>query len=436
MTQGENHQYTTRVALGLLFFLVCAIPALSQTPCQPTGSGICRYVSATGSDSNNGLTRTTPKQTIASTVNASSPGDEIIILAGTYNCANQPGVSPCTGGENSGTKLVNITASGTAANPIVVVCDSYLACKIDGQSDTGAAEGITLAGSYITVQNFEVEGFSDSGISNYGGGTHITINRNWVHDEGRYCTNTGIGRDGIFVYHSYVTITQNIISDNGRLQLGENGCNITRSNFSDHGIYADGAVGPTDLLVSNNIFYRNERGWSVHVYPGSWTNVSVLNNTFLYSMPSSVGQPGQIVVDASVTNLLIENNVGYQAYQAFIKAASGTVTGVIENNLIYGTSSVTTTTPSGWSGVTMTGNIVNTDPQLLAVGSSIIDNPSVPDAHLTSGSPAIKAGLTLAAVPDDFDGTARIPGAYDIGSYAFRLTSTVSPPINLQVVVH
>jgi hypothetical protein len=65
-----------------------------------------------------------------------------------------------------------------------------------------------------------------------------------------------------------------------------------------------------------------------------------------------------------------------------------------------------------------------------------MDNPSIPDAHLTSVSPAIKAGLTLAAVPVDFDGTARIPGAYDIGSYAYALASTVAPATNLQVVVH
>jgi hypothetical protein len=80
--------------------------------------------------------------------------------------------------------------------------------------------------------------------------------------------------------------------------------------------------------------------------------------------------------------------------------------------------------------------MVNTDPKLVSAGSSAMDNPSVPDAHLTLGSSAIKAGLTLAAVPVDFDGTPRIPGAYDIGSYAFALTSTVVPPTNLQVVVH
>jgi hypothetical protein len=114
---------------------------------------------------------------------------------------------------------------------------------------------------------------------------------------------------------------------------------------------------------------------------------------------------------------------------------SGSVTGTIANNIIYGTSSVTSGASSGFS-LTITGNMVNTDPKLVSVGSSVMDNPSVPDAHLTLGSPAIKAGLTLSAVLDDFAGIPRIPGLYDIGSYAFALASPVAPPTNLRVIVH
>lgn len=414
-----------------LFLLLSSIPVLSQTPCQPTGSGVCRYVSATGSDSNDGLSRATPKNTIAVTVNASNPGDEIIVLAGTYNCANQPGVTSCTGGENSGSKLVNVTASGTATNPIVIVCDSYLACKIDGASNS-TATGFEMTGSYITVRNFEIEGFSDNGWENWNGGTNVVANRNWIHDIGRYCTTTTIGRDGLFVRASNVTITQNIISDIGRYDAGENGCTATLYNH-DHGIYAD--LGPNNVFVANNIFYRTERGWAIQIYNGSSANISILNNTFVWSDARSGAAAGHIVVAASVSNLLIENNISYQPNKWFVNAMSGTVTGTIANNVIYGTSSVTSGSPSGFS-LTNTGNIVNTDPKIVSAGSSVMDNPSVPDAHLTSGSPAAKAGLTLAAVPVDFAGTPRISGAYDIGSYAYTLTSTVAPPTNLQVVVH
>jgi hypothetical protein len=42
------------------------------------------------------------------------------------------------------------------------------------------------------------------------------------------------------------------------------------------------------------------------------------------------------------------------------------------------------------------------------------------DFHLQPGSPAIDAGVSLAEVPDDYDGTSRPQGAaYDIGAYEF-----------------
>jgi hypothetical protein len=194
-------------------------------------------------------------------------------------------------------------------------------------------------------------------------------------------------------------------------------------------------LGPNNVLVANNVFYRTERGWAIQIYNGSSTNISIFNNTFVWSDGRSGAAAGHIVVAASVSNLLIENNISYQPNRWLVNTMSGSVTGTIANNIIFGTSSVTSGASSGFS-LTITGNLVNMDPKLASVGSSIMDNPSTPDAHLTSGSPAIKAGLTLAAVPADFDGTARIPGAYDIGSYAYALTSAVAPPTNLQGVVH
>ena len=413
-----------RVTLWTPFFLLFpSIPALSQTPCVPTGTGVCRYVSATGSDSNDGLSRATPKKTIGTTVNASNPGDEIIVLAGTYNCANQPGVTSCTGGENSRSKLVNVTASGTPASPIVIVCDSYLACKIDGAGNS-TATGFEMTGSYITVRNFEIEGFTDNGWENWDGGTNVVANRNWIHNIGRYCMTTAIGRDGLFVRYSNVTITQNMIADIGRYDAGEDGCTATLYNH-DHGIYM--VLGPNNVLVANNVFYRTERGWAIQIYNGSSTNISIFNNTFVSSDARSGAAGGHIVVAASVSNLLIENNISYHPNTWFVNAWSGSVTGNIANNIIYGTSSVTSSLSSGFS-LTITGNFVNTDPKLASVGRSVLDNPSGPDAHLTSASPAIKPGLTLAAVPVDFDGIPRIPGPYDIGSYAYAESTKLALP--------
>lgn len=48
MAHGENGKYAIREAAGILLFFLFSIPALSQTPCQPTGGGVCWYVSVTG----------------------------------------------------------------------------------------------------------------------------------------------------------------------------------------------------------------------------------------------------------------------------------------------------------------------------------------------------------------------------------------------------
>jgi hypothetical protein len=71
---------------------------------------------------------------------------------------------------------------------------------------------------------------------------------------------------------------------------------------------------------------------------------------------------GNIILASStaLTNLLIENNISYNPLTAFIyNYSTTTVTGIVANNLIY-TGTVFDTTPSG--GVTVTGNILSTDP--------------------------------------------------------------------------
>jgi len=160
-----------------------------------------------------------------------------------------------------------------------------------------------------------------------------------------------------------VTITQNIIADIGRYDAGENGCTATL--YKPRPRYLRD-LGPNNVLSLNNIFYRTERGWAIQIYNGSSTNISILNNTFIWSDARSGAAAGHIVVAASVSNLLIENNISYQPNRWLVNTMSGSVTGTIANNIIYGTSSVTSSASSGFS-LTITGNMVNTDPKLVSV---------------------------------------------------------------------
>jgi hypothetical protein len=95
---------------------------------------------------------------------------------------------------------------------------------------------------------------------------------------GRYRATTWIGRDGIFLGSDNVTVEQNVIHDIGRYAPGESGCtNSLYYRTDDHAIYVAGA---NYVIIRNNIFYRNQHGWSVHIYPNPVNNLSVLNDTF------------------------------------------------------------------------------------------------------------------------------------------------------------
>ena len=132
-----------------------------------------------------------------------------------------------------------------------------------------------------------------------------------------------------------------------------------RQNYKnhDHGVYVD--VGSNNVTIKNNIFYRIEHGWGVQVYPNGVDSLSIVNNTF---MDFYTYNTGNIILASStaLTNLLIKNNISYSPLTAFIyNYSTTTVTGIVANNLIF-TGTVFDTTPSG--GVTVTGNILSTDP--------------------------------------------------------------------------
>src|SRR4029077_6151751 len=138
---------------------------------------------------------------------------------------------------------------------------------------------------------FEVKGCSGIGFDNYGGGTNIQIIGNHIHDIGRYCTDTAIGRDAIFLSNNNVIVSQNVIHDIGRYNSGENGCQplTTYYQSDDHGVYISGA---SNITVSDNIFYNNTHGWSVTIYSSTYSsnNISIISNAFALPNPWNWGQ--------------------------------------------------------------------------------------------------------------------------------------------------
>src|SRR5207249_4929555 len=263
-------------------------------------------------------TSSQPFRTLQAAAGVVNPGDVVIVRNGTY-----------TGGFN----ILDIGASGTAANPIVFRAENKWGAIIDGQNNSSDV-GIEVNGSYIRVQGFEIRGTAHYGIEAYLG-SNVTVSQNHVHDVGHYCTGTTNGIVGINAYVSNMVIEQNVVHDIGRWANGQNGCNSGNTNWQnhDHGVYhGDG----NNVTIRNNVFYNFTRGWAIQRYDGGGNTVSnlqIVNNTFAGANPN---KDGQIIIASDVTGLVITNNIFYQPTTAGVWFDTNNLTGTVANNLTYG----------------------------------------------------------------------------------------------------
>jgi hypothetical protein len=372
------------------------------------------YVAPAGSDANAG-TKGAPFRTIQKAANVVNPGDVVIVGDGLYTDHDGDGA------------IVRIARGGTPDGLVTFRAINRWQAKLDGQNGV-TANGIELDDGvgYVRIEGFEIYGVANvgspttgrgsaSGIDLYDGGHDSQIVGNHIHDIGRVCTlstNTN-GQVGIFVQQPNVLIEGNVIHDIGRFSPGEKGCSYAPSfrgyQSLDHAIYVNGgAHGANGTLIRNNIVYNTRHGWAVQWYPGSLTNVHVLNNTFAFGNPNK--NYTSIVLDASISASSIVNNIFYNPEGGrTIEATgfSGTIT--IANNITMGTAM--TDRSSIPAGMTLTNNQLTTN--ALFVNAPL-------DFHLQASSPAIDAGQTLSLVRLDFDGRTRPRGAgYDIGAYEF-----------------
>jgi hypothetical protein len=361
-------------------------PPPPSAVCAPTGSGVCRYVDPAGNDGNPG-TSSQPYRTLQQAAGVVNPGDVVVVRNGTYT---------------GGAIILEITRSGTAANPIVFKAETQWGAVLNGQNNSSGT-GIEIRSNYIRVEGFEIYGTNHYGIEAYGGG-NVVVAQNHVHDVGHYCTSTSNGIVGINAYVPNMLIERNVVHDIGRFANGENGCSTSNNYWMnhDHGVYQGQG---DNLIVRNNVFYNFTRGWAIQRYSGSGgsvSNLQIVNNTFVGGNPN---KDGQIIIASPVTGLVITNNIFYQPTTAGVWLDTGSLSGTIANNLTYGAAVTTGST----AGLALTGNLTG-DPQFLSLGSR--------DYRLQSGSPAIDRGLTLSVVLNDFLGTLRPRGlGYDIGAY-------------------
>jgi uncharacterized protein YjdB len=392
VSPGSAYAVATRgLELDSALVTVTATPPASGSVSCTSG---CRYVATTGSDAAAG-TEIAPWRTIQKGVNSMSAGDTLIVEDGVY-----------TG--SSGSPIASITRVGTSSAWFTIIARTPLGAALNGQSNA-STNGFSVASGakFVRIEGFEVYGIQATGIVIYGSGiSDIELNRNEIHDVGRYCYTGTNGRNAIFIGASSgatarVVVDGNQIHDIGRYSNGESGCTQPNTNWQnhDHGVYVAEANAVT---IRNNLFWDNTHGWAVQRYNtgGHVTaGLVIANNTFSGENPN---RDGHITLSTPATSVRIENNIFYNPRA---KAFSGTATmsGVARNNLVYDA------TLGGPNGLTVSGTLID-DPDFVNLGTE--------DFHLQVGSPAIDAGVTLTDVTTDLEGTERPQGsAHDRGAY-------------------
>lgn len=356
-----------------------------------SGATACtKYVATTGSDSTGTGSSGSPWQTIQHAADNASAGDTVCVADGTY--------SSCSVGGS----IADVSRSGSSGAPITFQSLNKWGAKLVG---TGSCQyGFQLYGSYITVQDFDISGFTvdagGQGIILAGGSNHI-ISGNNIHNIANYNSTSGYGMNGIYVYQnsSYDTVDSNVFHDIGRTG--------SYTYWSDHGIYTNGASNQT---YENNVFYNITHGWGVQIGSNPQSDVLVINNTFDTANPNATGE---IVMESVCTNCRIANNIFYSATAACIynySSLSGGSYTIDDNDCTLGT----LVSPSG-TFYTTSNNHVGLST------SGLVLNPSSHDYHLVSGSPAIDVGSSTSAPNHDHDANPRPQGAgYDIGAYEYQ----------------
>ncbi|AGP35876.1 right-handed parallel beta-helix repeat-containing protein [Sorangium cellulosum] len=432
--------------------------AAAAGPCGDRSSGKIITVAPSGGD----------HRTIQAGLDAAAAGDTVLVKAGTYRenvsfgrsgtaaagCITLQGETGAildgTGRDGAGIEIasksyirvagmtvqhfkgadtpIGISASGSSS--FLEIRDNVVH-HIESSED---AHGIAVYGTSATpmtdilIDGNEIRdcklGSSESLVLN-GNVTNFVVSRNEVHDndnigidfigfEGVGPSGSDQARNGVCVDNVVYNITsaQNPAYDGERSADGiyvDGGRNIViernKVDNSDIGIeVASEHRGRTtsNITVRNNFVSRSYQGnimvggYSTSV--GSAASIAVLNNTLVQATG------GEIILQNNSDGVLIQNNILYaKARNAYVSSGRNNRNVRVDNNIFFGASQ----TSAG----------AFTDPRARFVDPLLAGPPS--DLHLTSGSPAVDAGVDLGGQggASDIDGEARTRGArVDIGA--------------------
>ena len=454
-------QLGSRAATGVMSVHIDGKGESNQLPFT-VRAGKIYFVSATGSDSNDGSFGK-PWKTIPKAKNTLAAGDIAYLGTATGESLSQTSEDP-TASYNCalGISKDGASNSGTAAAPKALV--AYPGAHVTIGAESGLQRGLfapavgngfnywvisqlTLRGETEALdfsggaQNWRVIGNDISCPNGTGLSGCVTDSEdnqapglkfygNVVHDAASRVGSVTKYYHGIYLSSNHIELAWNTVRDGKTcraIQIHDSGApnnyDISIHDNVIHGTVCDGinlatvdtSQGP--VVLYNNLIYDvglgpdPADGSSLYagVYVANTTNagsagsgtVQVFNNTMYNCGPEGPSSAGAVVLASGPVGIQMDNNLIYALTgESYIGRDSGSSPKITgSNNLLFGSS----TRPSYLTG-TVTG-----DPLLVNGGAH--------DFHLGAGSAAVDAGKTTNAARDT-DGNPRPSGAaFDIGAY-------------------
>jgi parallel beta-helix repeat protein len=214
------------------------------------------YVATNGSDSAVG-SQARPWRTISRAVRDLRPGDEVVVMPGTYN------------------ERVGIDRGGNADR-----ADGYVTLR---SATPGAARlrppsghysGVLVYTSYVVIDGFDVVGGTGHAIE-IGNGHHVKIRNCIAHDS---------GGGGIAAARSeFITIEGNTVYRNcATSRLHTSGISV----YQCRNISGDRSTGGFRTIIRNNVSYANLQKWGNDHFDGNGIIVDDLRHTQVSGFPN------------------------------------------------------------------------------------------------------------------------------------------------------
>ncbi len=196
------------------------------------------YVSAAGSNSNDGKSMAKPFLTIQKAADLTNPGDTVLVMTGTYNSSSGP--------------ILNVTRSGTAGGYITYKAMPGQTPKITASGNVWNA--VSINGSYIVVEGFEL----------MGNNANLTYN-------GAFASYTE-AKNGGTNWSAYANFNTNALTIGGPNTESKFPHHVAIRNCQVHDFPGGGinAIQSDYTTIENNVVYNN--AWFM-MYAGSGISI-------------------------------------------------------------------------------------------------------------------------------------------------------------------